>query len=176
MHKNNQTIHGGLRGTRINLSSDPSSIQSPLLTTWTSKSQYRMVKIIHAKRTSSERPIFRSPLAGQFLTQSGWVLPMTAGRFADPNFRGGKIVLLAGTDEFSFCLTSPPYRACIFTRCTHDEKWGEGGRECLLRLNEYRPREACCPPPSSVDETVLDLELTIDGVFRLSPAGSWLFP
>lgn len=60
-----------------------------------------------------KRPIFRSPLAGCLSFNQIWLLPVTAGRFADPNFRGGKFVL-----HGTFSFLAPPFSTCVFTQCT----------------------------------------------------------
>lgn len=64
-----------------------------------------------------KRPIFRSPLAGCLSFNQIWLLPVTAGRFADPNFRGGKFVL-HGTFLFFFF-------APLFATCLHNARCNE---------------------------------------------------
>lgn len=149
------------------------------MTTYTSKSQHRMVRVIHAKRTSSEKtniPVSFSRLSS---TQSDLASPNYRWTVRRSKFQGRENCL--AWDIFFFSPSLP--NVCVFTQCTLSDDRSEGDSETvrfscnwivILRapVGHWPPLEACCPPQSSVNKTtVLDLELAIDGVFRSSFTG-----
>lgn len=154
----------------------PYSIQkSRLLTTYTSKSQHRMVSIIHAKRTSSEKTNIPVSFSRLSFIQSDLASPSHRWTVRRSKFQGGEICL--AWDIFFF---SPSFlNVCLHTmhvelieaRVTvrFSYNW-----IVILRapVGHWPPLDACCPPQSSVNRTmVLDLEFAIDGVFRSSSTG-----